>query len=126
MNATHSNDKPGIFIPSTTVNPIVFDNSKLNEDTLTKIGIKSCSIMLHQLVLSKIEMKYSVISSPSKEDAKLFWDLKQQNSNNFTIQIKRKVVHDDCDREMTSQKKVKFNETTTVQPNDFIVESTLT
>lgn len=116
MCALHSNDKPSF--PST--NSIVFDSSQLNEESLKNIGIQPCLVILDKLVLSKIKIK---CPSSSKEDVKTLWDLKQQDSNNFTIRIKRKVVDNDC--EVKSQKKVKFNEEiTTVQPKNCIVEST--
>lgn len=49
-------------------------------------------------------------SSSSKEDENFSWDLKQSDSKNFTLTIKRKMVDDDnhCDRELRSQKRAKF------------------
>lgn len=107
MNASHSNNKSSNRILSTSVKSIVFDLSILDDDTLKSIGIKPFSIKLNKTIVSKIEMKRS---EQSKRHEK--WNIEQNGSNKFTIQIKRKRCDDECAREMRPQKKGKFSATT--------------
>lgn len=95
------------------VNLIALDSSKLNEQ---------CSVALNKIILSKIEMKCSV-SSTSEKVLDLVWELEQQDSNNFTIRMKRRASDAGIDTERRGLKKVRFNDVTTHQQNNCMIES---
>lgn len=99
------------------------DHTKTNRDFFLKqFGIKPCSVNLNRTVFSKIRIRCSAKSS--EENVKLLCDLKQLDSNTFTIKLKRKIIDDiDIVEETPPQKKAMIGETSTHQLNDSIVEN---
>lgn len=82
--------------------------------------MKPCSVNLNKIVFKEIRIKCTDPSS--SKNVKISWDLKQRESNSFTLSIKRKVIDDDPDvnalmdslhGEKPIPKRARFNETKT-------------
>lgn len=75
---------------------------------LKQFGIKPCSVNLNKTVFSKIRITCSAESS--EKHVKLLCDVKQVESNNFTIKIKQKIINDIDIGEETNPRKKKENQ----------------
>lgn len=82
---------------------LIFQSS--NEDLLHRFGIKPCFVNVVNETFSKIKIAYSVTTE--EQGVKLVYDLKQENSNTFSMRVKRRKLDNSAENGMQTNRKNK-------------------